>query len=55
MHQLVTEGHQAIDNDKDWKPYQYKMDTKLVDFIGKDNIVFHAIFPDVETVRQYFT
>jgi methionyl-tRNA synthetase len=30
------------------------MDTKLVDFIGKDNFVFDAIFPDVETVRQYF-
>ncbi|MEO5889256.1 MAG: methionine--tRNA ligase [Ferruginibacter sp.] len=36
----------AIDNDKDWKPYWYDVDTKLVHFIGKDNIVFHAIiFP----------
>ena len=36
----------AIDNDKDWKPYWYNDDTKLVHFIGKDNIVFHAIiFP----------
>jgi methionyl-tRNA synthetase len=36
----------AIDNDKDWKPYWYNEDTKLVHFIGKDNIVFHAIiFP----------
>ncbi|XVJ67986.1 MAG: methionine--tRNA ligase [Lacibacter sp.] len=36
----------AIDNDKDWKPYWYDADTKLVHFIGKDNIVFHAIiFP----------
>ena len=36
----------AIDNDKDWKPYWYNADTKLVHFIGKDNIVFHAIiFP----------
>ncbi len=36
----------AIDNDKDWKPYWYNTDTKLVHFIGKDNIVFHAIiFP----------
>ena len=36
----------ALDNDKDWKPYWYNEDTKLVHFIGKDNIVFHAIiFP----------
>ena len=36
----------AIDNNKDWKPYWYNDDTKLVHFIGKDNIVFHAIiFP----------
>jgi methionyl-tRNA synthetase len=36
----------AIDNKNDWKPYWYNDDTKLVHFIGKDNIVFHAIiFP----------
>ena len=36
----------AIDNNKDWKPYWYNDDTKLIHFIGKDNIVFHAIiFP----------
>lgn len=36
----------AIDHDKEWKPYWYDADTKLVHFIGKDNIVFHAIiFP----------
>jgi methionyl-tRNA synthetase len=36
----------AIDNNKDWKPYWYDTDTKLVHFIGKDNIVFHCIiFP----------
>jgi methionyl-tRNA synthetase len=36
----------ALQNDKDWKPYWYDKDTKLVHFIGKDNIVFHAIiFP----------
>jgi methionyl-tRNA synthetase len=36
----------AIDNDKDWKPYWTDKDTKLVHFIGKDNIVFHCIiFP----------
>jgi methionyl-tRNA synthetase len=36
----------AFDNNKDWKPYWQDKDTKLVHFIGKDNIVFHAIiFP----------
>jgi methionyl-tRNA synthetase len=36
----------GIDNEKDWKPYWYDKDTKLVHFIGKDNIVFHCIiFP----------
>ncbi len=36
----------ALDNKKDWKPYWYENDTKLVHFIGKDNIVFHSIiFP----------
>lgn len=36
----------AIDNDKDWRPYWYEKDTKLVHFVGKDNIVFHCIiFP----------
>ncbi len=36
----------ALDNKKDWKPYWYDKDTKLVHFIGKDNIVFHSIiFP----------
>lgn len=36
----------ALDNGQDWKPYWYNNDTKLVHFIGKDNIVFHAIiFP----------
>lgn len=39
----------AIDNGKNWKEYWYKNeagDRKLVHFIGKDNIVFHAIiFP----------
>jgi methionyl-tRNA synthetase len=35
----------TIDNNKDWKDY-WTGDTKLVHFIGKDNIVFHAIiFP----------
>lgn len=36
----------ALDNGKDWKPYWEDKDTKLVHFIGKDNIVFHCIiFP----------
>lgn len=36
----------AIDSDKDWKPYWYDQETKLVHFVGKDNIVFHCIiFP----------
>ncbi len=33
---------------KDWEPYWKDKDTKLVHFIGKDNIVFHCIiFPVV--------
>ncbi len=36
----------AADNGKDWKDYWCNEDRKLVHFIGKDNIVFHAIiFP----------
>jgi len=36
----------GLDTGKDWKPYWYDKDTKLVHFIGKDNIVFHCIiFP----------
>ena len=36
----------ALDNNKNWEPYWYDAETKLVHFIGKDNIVFHAIiFP----------
>ena len=36
----------ALDNDKDWKPYWQDKETKLVHFVGKDNIVFHCIiFP----------
>lgn len=43
----------AIDNKKripggeeGWKPYWYDKETKLVHFVGKDNIVFHCIiFP----------
>ena len=36
----------ALDHKKDWKPYWYDKETKLVHFVGKDNIVFHCIiFP----------
>jgi len=36
----------SLDTGRDWKPYWYDKDTKLVHFIGKDNIVFHCIiFP----------
>lgn len=36
----------AINTGNDWKPYWLDNDTKLVHFIGKDNIVFHCIiFP----------
>lgn len=36
----------ALDHGKDWKPYWQDKETKLVHFIGKDNIVFHCIiFP----------
>lgn len=36
----------AEKENKDWEPYWKDKDTKLVHFIGKDNIVFHCIiFP----------
>lgn len=36
----------ALNNNKAWEPYWYDKDTKLVHFVGKDNIVFHCIiFP----------
>ena len=36
----------ALREGKDWEPYWKSQDTKLVHFIGKDNIVFHCvIFP----------
>ena len=38
----------AKDIGKDWEPYWKSEDTKLVHFIGKDNIVFHCvIFPSM--------
>ncbi len=36
----------ALNNNQDWKPYWNDPETKLIHFIGKDNIVFHCIiFP----------
>ncbi len=44
----------AIDNGKDWKPYWNDKETKLVHFIGKDNIVFHClIFPVMLKLHGY--
>ncbi len=38
----------AEQQDKDWEPYWKDKDTKLLHFIGKDNIVFHCIiFPSM--------
>ena len=38
----------AAQVEKDWEPYWKSEDTKLVHFIGKDNIVFHCIiFPAI--------
>ena len=35
-------------NDKNWEDYWKKPDTRLIHFIGKDNIVFHCIiFPSI--------
>ncbi len=38
----------ASENNSDWEPYWKDKDTKLLHFIGKDNIVFHCIiFPSM--------
>ncbi len=38
----------AAEQGKDWEPYWKDKDTKLLHFIGKDNIVFHCIiFPSM--------
>jgi methionyl-tRNA synthetase len=43
-----------INNNKDWQPYWLDKDTKLVHFIGKDNIVFHCIiFPVMLKLHGY--
>ncbi|MBL7994707.1 methionine--tRNA ligase [bacterium] len=44
----TKEWAQKIGNPGKWKEYWQQDDTKLVHFIGKDNIVFHAImFPAI--------
>ena len=44
----------ALDNGKDWKPYWTDKETKLVHFVGKDNIVFHCIiFPVMLHLHGY--
>lgn len=44
----------ALDNGKQWEPYWKDADTKLVHFIGKDNIVFHCIiFPVILKANDY--
>lgn len=44
----------ALDNGKDWAPYWKDSETKLVHFIGKDNIVFHCIiFPVILKANGY--
>lgn len=38
----------AKTQDKDWEPYWKNEETRLIHFIGKDNIVFHCIiFPSI--------
>ncbi len=44
----------ALNTGNDWKPYWLDKDTKLVHFIGKDNIVFHCIiFPIMLKLHGY--
>ncbi|MFZ9388676.1 MAG: methionine--tRNA ligase [Chitinophagaceae bacterium] len=44
----------AVEQNKDWRPYWQDRDTKLVHFIGKDNIVFHCIiFPVMLKLHGY--
>lgn len=44
----------ALNNGKDWEPYWQDKDTKLVHFLGKDNIVFHCIiFPLMLKLHGY--
>jgi len=44
----------ALDKGKDWEPYWLDKETKLVHFVGKDNIVFHCIiFPLMLKLHGY--
>ncbi|MGZ8537971.1 MAG: methionine--tRNA ligase, partial [Flavisolibacter sp.] len=44
----------SLNTGKDWKPYWLDKKTKLVHFIGKDNIVFHCIiFPVMLHLHGY--
>ncbi|GAA4755505.1 methionine--tRNA ligase [Flavisolibacter ginsenosidimutans] len=44
----------ALNTGNDWKPYWLDKETKLVHFIGKDNIVFHCIiFPVMLKLHEY--
>ncbi|RYZ30904.1 MAG: methionine--tRNA ligase [Chitinophagaceae bacterium] len=44
----------ALTTGNDWKPYWLDKETKLVHFIGKDNIVFHCIiFPTMLHLHDY--
>jgi methionyl-tRNA synthetase len=44
----------AKNTGKDWEPYWMDQDTKLVHFIGKDNIVFHCIiFPIMQKLHGF--
>jgi hypothetical protein len=42
IHPTTKNGRYA--EGKEWEPYWKDQDTKLVHFIGKDNIVFTAFF-----------
>jgi methionyl-tRNA synthetase len=44
----------AANTGNDWKPYWLDKETKLVHFIGKDNIVFHCIIFPVMLHRHGF-
>lgn len=44
----------ALNNGKSWEPYWKDKETKLVHFIGKDNIVFHCIiFPTMLKLHDF--
>ena len=45
----------AIDNNKNWEDYWKNDNSKLIHFIGKDNIVFHCIiFPIILKLAKDF-